>query len=192
MHHSRRHGDTVRAVVDQDAMPAGAGEPVFEQLPSGLTLPRRSYARAFIGLIRAGEELDRRLDGDLRRAHGIGLRGYEVLLHLAAFTPDRQLPLTRLTRRTPLSQSRVSRLVAELGSRGLVSRTGDERDSRAVVVHLTDAGLELLRRAQETHHRGLVDGLFSRLDADELAQLGELTWRLVGQDEADDGPAPRS
>lgn len=156
-----------------------ASEPVFVSLPSGVTYPSETYARAFLGLVRAGEELERRLDSDLRRAHGIGLRGYEVLLHLAAFAPGRSLPMTTLTRQAPLSQSRVSRLVGELAARGLVERTGDARDSRAVVVSLTDEGMRVLREAQETHHRGLVDGLFGRLTRQELARLAELTSRLL-------------
>ena len=158
-------------------------EPVFVSLPSGIAHPSETYARAFLGLVRAGEELERRLDADLRRAHGIGLRAYEVLLHLAAFAPDRQLPMTTLTRQAPLSQSRVSRLVSDLEARGLVRRTGDARDSRAVVVSLTDEGMRVLRRAQETHHRGLERRLFSRLSRDELVRLADLTERVLADDE---------
>ncbi len=157
-------------------------EPPFVVLPSGVAYPSETYARAFLGLVRAGEELDRALDVELRNAHGIGLRGYEVLLHLAAFAPDRRLPMTTLTRQTPLSQSRVSRLVGELEARGLVRRTDDDHDARAVVVSLTDDGLRVLREAQETHHRGLERRLFSRLSPEELVQLGELTSRLLDGD----------
>lgn len=154
-------------------------EPVFVVLPSGVAYPSETYARAFLGLVRAGEELDRALDTDLRKAHGIGLRGYEILLHLAAFSPDRRLPMSTLTRQTPLSQSRLSRLVADLETRGLVRRRDDHDDGRVVIVSLTDKGLRVLRQAQETHHRGLERRLFSRLSRDELAQLGELTSRLL-------------
>ncbi|MFD2090725.1 MarR family winged helix-turn-helix transcriptional regulator [Blastococcus deserti] len=157
-------------------------EPVFVSLPSGIAFPSKTYARAFLGLIRAGEQLDRLLDADLRAAHGIGLRGYEVLLHLAAFAQDRHTTMTTLTRQTPLSQSRLSRLVAELETRGLVRRTGDERDSRVVVVSLTDEGLQVLRQAQPTHHRGLEERLFSRLTHDELVLLGDLTSRVLADE----------
>ncbi len=172
-------------MTPQPANPSQGEEPVFISLPLGLAIPSTTYARAFLGLIRAGEQLDRLLDAELRATHGIGLRGYEVLLHLAVFTPDRSAPMTTLTRQTPLSQSRVSRLVAELESRGLVRRSGDERDSRAVVVSLTDEGLRVLREAQQTHHRGLQQRLFSRLNYDELVQLGELTNRILADEHAD-------
>jgi DNA-binding MarR family transcriptional regulator len=154
-------------------------EPVFVVLPSGVAYPSETYARAFLGLVRAGEELDRALDTDLRKAHGIGLRSYEILLHLAAFSRDRSLPMSTLTRQTPLSQSRLSRLVAHLEAVGLVRRTDDHDDGRVVVVSLTDNGLRVLRQAQETHHRGLERCLFSRLSRGELAQLGELTSRVL-------------
>ena len=157
-------------------------EPVFVVLPSGVAYPSETYARAFLGLVRAGEELDRALDTDLRNAHGIGLRDYEILLHLAAFSRDRSLPMSTLTHQTPLSQSRLSRLVAHLEGLGLVRRTDDSDDGRVVVVSLTGKGLRVLRQAQETHHRGLERRLFSRLSRDELAQLGELTSRLLTGD----------
>ncbi len=161
--------------------PQGA-KPHFVVLRSGLSFPAEPYARAFLGLVRAGQELDRSLDADLRRGHGLSLRGYEVLLHVAAFSPGHRLPMTTLSRQTPLSQSRVSRLVADLEARHLVHRIGDDRDARAVVVSITDEGLRVLREAQETHHRGLEEHLFSRLSREELVQLGELTSRLLDQE----------
>ena len=172
-------------MTPQSAKASRSQEPVFVSLPSGLAFPSTTYARAFLGLIRAGEQLDRLLDAELRATHGIGLRGYEVLLHLAVFTPDRSAPMRTLIRQTPLSQSRVSRLVADLESRGLVRRSGDERDSRAVMVSLTDEGLRVLGEAQQTHHRGLQQRLFSRLNYDELVQLGELTNRVLADEHAD-------
>ena len=172
-------------MTPQPANPSRSEEPVFVSLPLGLAFPSTTYARAFLGLIRAGEQLDRLLDAELRATHGIGLRGYEVLLHLAVFTPDRRAPMTTLIRQAPLSQSRVSRLVAELESRGLVRRSGDERDSRAVVVSLTDEGLRELRDGQQPHHRGLQQRLLSRLNYHELVQRGELPNPVLADEHAD-------
>ena len=156
----------------------GADDFFVERRP-GIRVPAAPYAGAFLGLLRAADGLDHRLDADLRREHGIGLRGYEVLLHLAVFSPDGRLAMTALIRQAPLSQSRVSRLVTELERRDLVRRTGDEQDARAVLVDLTEEGLRVLREAQPTHHRGLTDGLFSRLTREEAAELARLTAKLV-------------
>ncbi len=170
----------------EESAPDGAsvtGEPMFLTSRSGIRFPAPTYAQAFLGLVRAGQLLERHLDADLRRAHGIGLHGFEILLHLGAFAGGGgRLPMTQLTRQAPLSQSRVSRLVAELEQRGLVRRSTDERDSRVVVVAITETGLNTLRQAQDTHHRGLRERLFERLDADEIQQLARLTAKLLADD----------
>lgn len=147
----------------------------------GIRHPSPSYARAFLGLVRAGEALDRALDADLRRSHGIGLRAYEVLLHLAAFAPDRRLRMTELTAQAPLSQSRVSRLAAELEAAELVTRTPSSDDARGVEVALTDRGLERLREVQDTHHRSLEDHLFSRLSHHQIVQLGDIAEAILAE-----------
>lgn len=151
----------------------------FVDGPAGLQRLSPTHASAFLGLMRAGEELERRLDRELRAEHALSLRGYEVLLHLGLFSPDGELPLTQLTRQAPLSQSQVSRLVGELERRGLVRRTSDEQDSRAIRVRVTDSGLDVLRKAQATHHRGLEEALYSRLDESEVAALAEITAKLL-------------
>src|SRR3982074_1887883 len=88
--------------------------------PAGIQYLTPGRASAFLGLVRAGDTLARELDAELERDHGIGLRSYEVLLFLAVFSPNGRLRMLDLIERTPLSQSRVSRLVAELEARGLV------------------------------------------------------------------------
>lgn len=145
----------------------------------GIRYPSPGHAAAFLNLVRAAERLERTLDVELRRSHGIGLRGFEVLLHLGVFSPDGRLPMTQLTRQAPLSQSRMSRLVAELERQGLVSRAVDDQDTRAVRVALTEEGLAMLRDAQETHYGGLERHLFSRLTSAEIRQLAKVTKKLL-------------
>jgi DNA-binding MarR family transcriptional regulator len=159
--------------------PATDPGPVFLAGRHGIRYPAHTYAQALLGLVRAGEELERRLDADLRRTHGIGLRGFEVLLHLAVFSPDGSLRMTELAQQAPLSQSRVSRLVAELEAQGFITRLPDEADSRAVQVAITDRGVEKLREAQETHHRGLETHFFSRLSRAEIGHLARITRKLL-------------
>lgn len=173
--------------------PGSPGSPVpdhsAELVPGrhGIRYPAQPYAQAFLGLIRAGAGLQRELDRDLRTRHGLGLRGYEVLLHLATFSPDGELPMAQLARQAPLSQSQVSRVVAELDERGLVRRTVDDRDSRAVRVALTDRGLAALHAAQDTHHRGLETKFFQLLTRDEVAELARVTSKLLGDSGAPSG-----
>src|SRR3977135_4584113 len=78
--------------------------------PDGLKYMTPERASAFLGLVRAGDTLARELDAELERDHGIGLRSYEVLLFLAVFSPNGRLRMVDLIERTPLRQSRGSRV----------------------------------------------------------------------------------
>jgi DNA-binding MarR family transcriptional regulator len=150
--------------------------------PDGLKYlpPRR--ASAFLGLVRAGYALDRELDQELEREHGIGLRAFEVLLFLAVFAREGALRIGELIERTPLSQSRVSRLVAELEARGLVERSAADGDRRGVLVSLTPRGVETFKAAQDTHLAGLERRLFSRLTESEIRQLARITSKILRED----------
>lgn len=154
-------------------------EPRVVHTDDGLPRLPEVRARAFLGLLRAGNHLDQQLDTELRRGHGLGLRSFEVLLHLAAFSPDRRLQMTQLSGQTPLSQSRTSRLVAELEARGLVTRQKAAEDSRAVDVALTDRGLDVFLAAQEDHLEDLDHHLFSHLSWEQVTQLATITEAIL-------------
>ncbi len=139
----------------------------------------REHANAFLGLIRASDSVFRALDRSLQDGHSISLHEYEVLLFLAVFTPDHTMPMTELCRRTPLSQSRVSRVVSGLEDVGLVRRSTDDVDKRAVTVTLTQLGLEKYRSAQDRHLRDLDEHLFSVLTEREITQLAAITTKIL-------------
>ena len=153
----------------------GAGEPAVVVRDDGLKHLPQVRARAFLGLLRAGQHLEQRLDADLQQHHGLTLRGFEILLHLAVFSGNRCLRLSRLTDQAPLSQSRTSRLVAELESRGLVTRARSADDARGVDVTLTDRGLEVFKAAQDNHLQALDQYLFSHLSSQQVTQLATIT-----------------
>lgn len=137
-------------------------------------------ARAFLGLIRAGDTLFKQLDESLLRQHGMGLRAFEVLLFLAAFSSEGRLRMAELNAGTPLSQSRVSRLVADMERSGWVRREPAPDDGRGVAVSITDAGRERFTAAQRTHLEDLDRLFFGRLSATELRQLDRITAKLLG------------
>jgi len=151
--------------------------------PDGLKHASAQRASAFLGLVRAGETLARGLDAELERDHGISLRAHEVLLVLALFAPGGAPPDGRTERANPLSQSRVSRLVAELEARGLVKRSPADGDGRGVQVSITARGTEKFRAAQDTHLAGLERRLFARLTERETRQLAALTSKILGDRE---------
>ena len=169
-------------------LPVSAPEPLPEHRdPSpGVIVERdgtkyltREYANAFLGLIRASDSVFRALDRSLQDRHGISLHEYEVLLFLAVFSQDHAMPMTELRRRTPLSQSRVSRVVSGLEDGGLVRRSTDDVDKRAVTVTLTRQGLEKYQSAQDRHLQDLDQHLFSVLSEREINQLAAITTKIL-------------
>src|SRR5215831_15913557 len=147
--------------------------------PDGLKLMTAERAAAFLGLLRAAETLARELDAELQGDHGIGLREFEVLLFLAVFASDGRLRMVDLNEWSPLSQSRVSRLVAELEARHLVTRSPSGDDRRGVEVGITTKGIEKFSQAQEDHLAALERRLFAHLTAVEVRQLADLTGRIL-------------
>ncbi len=110
---------------------------------------------------------------------GLNLRDYAVLIaaERAATTgsPRTQLALSRAAR---LDKSTMVVALDALEGESLVERKPDPRDRRARIVEVTDAGRELLARAE-----GIVvdveDGVLSGLDDGEQRVLRDLLRRLV-------------
>jgi len=136
-------------------------------------------ANAFLGLVRAGDSLARRFDRTLQDEHGLSLHQFEVLLFLAVFAEDHTMQMTELRHRTPLSQSRVSRVVAGLEADGLVARGSDPNDSRAVNVTITAQGTDVFKAAQDRHLDDLEQHLFSLLTDREIRQLATITHKIL-------------
>jgi DNA-binding MarR family transcriptional regulator len=67
-----------------------------------------------------------------------------------------------------------------LEERGLAARRQCPADGRAKNAYLTDAGLELLRTAQETHFGGVQQRFFDRLQPREIATLAAVFARFSG------------
>lgn len=64
----------------------------------------------------------------------------------------------------------VTRLVADLETRGLVERQPDPDDGRSIIVEATDAGVELLLRARSDRARS-VAALLAERTPDEVAAI---------------------
>ncbi len=78
-----------------------------------------------------------------------------------------------------VSQPSVSRLVDRMVQRGLVTKSPDPADGRGALVHATEEGAAAFRKLAARHGRRIAERM-SRLDADELKTLRELTERLRG------------
>ncbi|HET9437262.1 MAG TPA: MarR family transcriptional regulator [Gaiellaceae bacterium] len=139
---------------------------------------------AFISLLRAHAALTRDLSAKLTLEHGLTLSDFEVLLRLSR-APERRMRRVDLAEQVLLSASGVTRLLDGLERQGLVERAACSADRRVVYAVLTEAGLERLRAAAETHFAQIDAILDARFDADEMAQLTALLDRLGVDDTAD-------
>ena len=119
----------------------------------------------------------RRLNADLLSTHGLTINDYEVLLFLA-HAPDRALKRVELVERLLLTPSGITRLLSGLEAAGYVERVACESDGRAAYAKLTDAGLEKLRAAGETHLAGIHALFLDRFSESERETLAELLSRL--------------
>jgi DNA-binding MarR family transcriptional regulator len=106
----------------------------------------------------------------------VALNEYDVLYALKkAACALRQ---NELAKRVLLSQPALSRLLERLERRGLVTRTIDSRDKRAVLIALTDAGAAAQQRTGARHARS-VEERMRTLTPDQQRQLRDLCALLT-------------
>ena len=97
------------------------------------------------------------------RSHGVPPQQYQLMLALKGF-PDRDWAVVReLADRLQLRHHSVVELINRAQSQGLVTRSADPDDARAVRVLLTDEGEALLGRLSTLHRDELrrMDGVLT-------------------------------
>jgi len=135
--------------------------------------------RAWQALLHAHHDVTRRLDAELRAEHGISFDAYDVLLRLAR-APNHALRMTELAERVMTPPSTLTRRVDRLVSRGLVERGRLAQDSRAIVARLTDVGRQVLRRAAQTHLRGIREHYTGKLTDQQLREVASALEVITG------------
>ena len=134
-------------------------------------------AEAWQGLLATHALVARRLDGDLRAAHGLSLSGYDVLVRLER-APERRMRMSELAESVALTPSGLTRLLDRLCRDGLARRTRCPSDARGSFAVMTDRGANRLADARETHlevvRRAFLDHL-----ADEEVRALAAAWRQV-------------
>jgi DNA-binding MarR family transcriptional regulator len=112
-----------------------------------LSATEEAFWRALMRIVLS---LPRRLDSDLVKTVGITANEYTTLMCLSE-APRRELRMADLASAAALSASRMTRLVDDLQSRGLVTKRTSSDDGRGNIAKLTPAGLAKLKAAWPTH-----------------------------------------
>jgi DNA-binding MarR family transcriptional regulator len=115
-------------------------------------------------LMRIVKVIPRHLDSDLIRGAGLTASEYTTIMNLSE-APNRELRMTELANATDLSASRTTRLVDDLQSRGLVTKTASSSDARGNVARLTPRGMAKLRSAWPVHLASVRRRFFDVIDA---------------------------
>jgi DNA-binding MarR family transcriptional regulator len=137
---------------------------IDEDLP--IRLARGVANRPALVLYKLGAEVLMRAEDPLA-AIGLSGRQYMMLAVLDSDQPESQLALAQ---HCGLMPAQVVPVVDELEGRGLVERRRSDADRRRSVVRLTDAGRELLGRA-DALATTIDDALFDHLAVDERERL---------------------
>jgi DNA-binding MarR family transcriptional regulator len=117
----------------------------------------------------------------------VSMREYDVLYTLSKFREP--LRLSELQRHVLLSQPALSRMVDRLVERGLVGRSPDPRDGRAVRLALTRAGAARQREVGLRHGLSVARTLNAGVSAEELRQLEAICLKLARRAVAEDATA---
>jgi DNA-binding MarR family transcriptional regulator len=108
-----------------------------------------SAHREFLGICRTVALWQNRAEAELGAIHGIGLSDFAAMHHLAE-APTGRLRRVDLAQRLALTPSGVTRLLAPLERRGIVTREDGGHDARATYAVLTRSGKALVKDATAT------------------------------------------
>jgi MarR family 2-MHQ and catechol resistance regulon transcriptional repressor len=130
--------------------------------------------RALDALVRAETRLTRSLGHELER-RGLSATAFSMLVVLES--AGGSLELRTLRHRLSLSKANASEVTSALEGRGLVTRTRNRYDRRALTVTATAAGQEIVAELFPGHARRVRDA-FTPLDEREKRELARLCRKL--------------
>jgi DNA-binding MarR family transcriptional regulator len=124
--------------------------------------------------------LPRRLDSDLMRAAGVSANEYTTLMCLSE-APRRELRMADLANAAALSASRMTRLVDDLQSRGLVTKRASADDGRGNVAKLTPAGFAKVKAAWPAHLTSVRSRVFDHVDPATVEKAAQALSEIAAQ-----------
>ncbi len=115
--------------------------------------------------------------------HGLSMADYELLVPLSA-APGGCLRAKELAAQVCWDKSRLSKQLARMATRGLVDRVPAADDARGIVVSLSEAGREVLRRAAPDHVELVRELFVDRMTDAESDAIRSLAAKVVASAES--------
>jgi homoprotocatechuate degradation regulator HpaR len=170
---------------DQTIPGAGGASPATaaDKPGAGSEAPRlHAFSQGLpIALMRAREAVMDRLRPMLRR-HGVTEQQWRVLRTLAGEATE--VEVTQLAQLVFLQAPSLSRILRDLGRRGLIARRAAKADLRRALVSITEKGLQLIAEVapEAAYQNAEIERLFGEQRMAQLrALLGELEAILGGR-----------
>lgn len=111
----------------------------------------------------------------------LSMSEYEILVRLSEAEGGR-VRMSDLADQIVHSRSRLTHTVARLEKRGLIERVRAACDGRGREAALTEAGMDLLRRAAPGHVQSVRDLVLDRVGTADFLELGRILGRTVDPD----------
>jgi DNA-binding MarR family transcriptional regulator len=150
-----------------------------------LSPAEEAFWRAFVRMTVA---LPRTLESDHIHATGLALHEYGALVMLSE-APNRELRMSDLATALALSASRITRLVDEMQSRGLLMKRRSADDARGNIAALTPHGLARLEAAYPAHLLIVRQRVMDYIDQESLDAMTRAIQKVLAA--IDDCSPPR-
>jgi DNA-binding MarR family transcriptional regulator len=138
---------------------------------------RRDDVAAWRALLLAHNRVVRAIEADLAAAGVIPLSWYDVLLELRTAVDG--MRMQELGERAVLSRTRISRIVDELETAGLVERRADPDDGRATRAVITAAGERAFRETAPVYLARIEDRFTRHLLGLEQRTIAAALERVI-------------
>jgi DNA-binding MarR family transcriptional regulator len=136
--------------------------------------------RAYSALIAGSTLLQRAVDTNLREQADLTQVQFEILMNLAN-AGDAGIRMAQLADALIVSRSGLSYQVAQLESRGWITRERSADDERGVVARITPAGERMRQRVFAGHIDIVRSAFLDAVEPGELATLTAVLERIAGR-----------
>lgn len=144
-------------------------------MEAGLSQKDHRAVRLWLRLLSCSTQIEQVIRNRLRTEFGTTLARFDYLAQLARH-PD-GLRMKNLSRYLMVTGGNVTGLTDQLVHEGLVKRTNDLEDRRALIVQMTPKGKKWFEQVAIEHEKWL-DELLGRLDPREMETLHNMLGQL--------------